>query len=40
MRIKIFHFTQTPGLITYTITDRESLKLEQRALKIQIKTKI
>ena len=30
----------TPCGITYTKTDLESLKLEQRALKIQIKTKI
>ena len=33
-------FYWTPCRITYTKTDRESLKLEQRALKNQIKTKI
>ena len=33
-------FYSTPCRITYTKTDRESLKLEQRALNIQIKTKI
>ena len=33
-------FYSTPCRITNTKTDRESIKLEQRALKIQIKTKI
>ena len=33
-------FYSTPCRITYTKTDRESLQREQRALKIQIKTKI
>ena len=33
-------FYSTPCWITYTKTDRESLKLEQRALKNHIKTKI
>ena len=33
-------FYSSSSRITNTKTDRESLKLEQRALKIQIKTKI
>ena len=33
-------FYSTPCWITYIKTDRESLKLEQRALKNHIKTKI